>query len=157
MRKILLTQNQFALVDNDDYDYINQWKWCAKKIYDNVYCAVRVGKRPRRERIYMHRVIMNVEKTLEIDHIDGNPLNNQKYNLRICKHSENMLNRKKKKTNTTGYKGVRPTSNNKYQALICVNGKQTCIGTFENPIDAARAYDQRAKKLHGDFARLNFS
>jgi hypothetical protein len=146
MRKIQLTQGKMAMVDDEDFKYLNQWKW---HLHGDGY-ACRTMKK-----IKMHRVLIDCPINLEVDHIDGNKLNNQKSNLRICTHQQNMANQKKYKTNTTGYKGV--TIWKQYiRAQIQINKKRIYLGFFPDLISAAKAYDKKAKELWGSFARLNF-
>ena len=90
-----------------------------------------------------------------VDHRDGNRLNNSRANLRVCEHYENLRNRGKQKNNTTGFCGVYK-NRDRYQAQIKMNGKCLYFGTYPTPEEAARAYDEAALKLHGEFARLNF-
>lgn len=105
----------------------------------------------------MHRLIMGFPEGKYVDHINGNSLDNRKSNLRVCTNSENQRNRYKTIRNTSGYKGVRlNTKRNKYDAEIGHHGKHYYLGTFLNPVDAAKAYDEMARKLHGEFAVLNF-
>lgn len=94
---------------------------------------------------------------LHIDHIDGDKRNNSISNLRICSHNENQHNQGIRSTNKSGYKGVSFAKNiKKWHAQICVNKKVKSLGFFEHKVDAARAYDQAAINLHGEFAWTNF-
>ncbi len=95
MKLIPLTQGKFAQVDDEDYDYLNQWKWYTTKNHKTFYAARHIRINGKQKLIYMHRVIMNIIKGYKTDHIDHNGLNNQKYNLRICTCQENNRNRKK--------------------------------------------------------------
>ena len=90
-----------------------------------------------------------------IDHINGNKRDNRMCNLRECTHASNMMNRKIQSNSKTGLKGVYLHSDGGYQAAISANGKKKYLGTFKDPISASNAYDEAAKKLHGDFAVLN--
>jgi hypothetical protein len=90
MKLIRLTQNQFAQVDDSDYESLNQYKWYAIK--DNTYYAVRYSKE-KNKIIQMHREIMQTPRSLIVDHRDHNGLNNQRYNLRNCTIAENHRNR----------------------------------------------------------------
>lgn len=155
MKKIKLTKNQLALVDDEDYEYLSLFSWQAQRIGNGKYRTITWTKRPNRTFLRMHTLIMNPPRGMEVDHIDGNPLNNQKSNLRICTHANNMLNRSKEKGNTTGYKGV-SFQKNRYISRIRVNNKEYWIGSFDSPEDAAKAYDDAARIYHGEFAKLNF-
>ena len=157
MKEIQLTQGKVALVDDEDFEYLNQWKWYANNMKGNFYAtkAITVSK-CKQKIISMHRLIMKPEKGYVIDHIDGNSLNNQKNNLRICTHAENMRNSKIYSNNTSGFKGVywhKQTA--KWMAYISYNNKITHLGLFINPKDAARAYNEAAIKFHVEFAKLN--
>ena len=151
MKEIKLTQGKIALVDDDDFEYLNQFKWHAMKIR-NMFYAGRGHSGTR-----MHREIMNVKKTdVIVDHKDGNGLNNQKDNLRPCSVGENNKNRHTV-NNLSGYLGVsRVTSKcESWQAAIRVNGKNIYLGSFKDKKDAAKAYNEAAIKFHGEFARIN--
>lgn len=152
MKEIQLTQGKVALVDDEDFEYLNQWKWHFSK---SGY-ATRFSPRPFRFVIHMHRLVMNTPKNLITDHIDGDKLNNQKRNLRNCTVMENSWNQKLNARNTSGYKGVHfHNQNQKYQARIVVDGKKISLGMFEDIKDAAKAYDAAAVKYFKGFAKLN--
>src|SRR6188474_653310 len=108
MKKIKLTQGKFALVDDMDYDYLNQWKWYSKK-HRNTFYAVRtpsVKENMGRNQLYLHRVILNVtDPKIFIDHEDTNGLNCQRLNLRIATTKQNQQNRRKG-YGASIYKGV---------------------------------------------------
>jgi len=155
-KKIELTQGKFALVSDHRFEYLNQWKWCA--VYKRgKWRAMRKQWFPVIKTIYMHRVIMNVtDSQVLIDHWDGDSLNNQDENLRICTNTENLRNRGAQKNNTSGYKGVHWNKDNKnWVAQIQVNRKIIYLGSFANINDAAKAYNKAAEKYHGEFAQLN--
>jgi hypothetical protein len=156
MRTIKLTQKQVTQVDDEDYEYLSQFKWCAIWCIDAFYAGRSAPRLFGHGRIWMHRVIMNTPDGVETDHKDGNALNNQRSNLRICTHSQNCHNRKKRADNTSGYKGVFTTKGKKWRAQIRVNGKSIHIDVFSTREEAAHAYDEAAKKYHGEFADLNF-
>ena len=136
MKKIKLTQGKVALVDDEDFEKESQYKWAACR---------------------QHRLVLNFYgKNLCVDHINGDPLDNRKVNLRICTQAENRRNSKINKRNISGYKGVSFIKmSGKYQSRICFNYKQYELGTFERAEDAAFAYNKKAKELFGEFARLN--
>ena len=152
-KEIKLTQGKVAIVDDADFEYLNQFKWYANNNY-----AVRcfTVSKNKVNRILMHREIMKISKGLIIDHIDRNGLNNQKNNLRICTNSQNLMNRCKNINNTSGFKGVVYNKlDKKYRAKIYFNSKCISLGCYIDPKDAAKAYNEAALKYHGEFANLN--
>ena len=157
-KEIQLTQGKVALVDDEDFEYLNQWKWYVQK-WNVGYYAVRNVRNNKKYIGYqsMHRLLSNNNnKSLITDHVNGNTLDNRKSNLRICSFSDNNKNRKISKNNSTGYKGVvYDKRNKKFIAKIGLNKKQIYLGYYIDPIDAARAYNAAALKYHGEFAHLN--
>jgi hypothetical protein len=157
MKQIPLTQGKFALVDDEDFEYLNQYKWCAvtKKRKDGnegtFYAITHPG-------IRMHRLIMNAPKELEVDHIDGDGLNNQKHNLRNCTRLQNVLNQKIQQTNkkTSKYRGVLWNGKRNWRVQIQYKSKVYYLGYFVCEEEAARCWDKKAEELFGEFARLNF-
>lgn len=156
MKEIPLTRGKVALVDDEDYDYLSQWKWYAYPNHGNWYAVRGVRKFPHYWTIRMHRVVVNAPEDMHVDHIDFDGLNNQKKNLRLCSRYENGRHMRLRKDNTTGYKGVYPCPYNKFGATIYIDGKQTYLGAFDTPEDAARSYDYFAKMYYKEFAVLNF-
>ena len=135
-------------VDDEDYEFLSLFKWSKD---GNGYAArYKTAALPYS---FMHRAILTAPKGTQVDHIDGNPLNNQRSNLRLCTASQNACCAKTKSTNT--YRGV-SKHQNKYRVQIRVNRKVTHVGVFDCEEDAARAYDVVAKKHYGEFAILNF-
>jgi hypothetical protein len=163
MKEIKLTQVKVALVDDEDFEYLNQFKWAAHKSGKTFYADAH--ERGNHDHIIkMHRLIMNTPSHLEVDHIDHNGLNNQKVNLRNCTRSENIRNSPIQKNNVNGYTGVyiRNRKNKKktkvtIHAVIYHNKKGHYLGNYKTKIEAAIAYDKKAKEFFGEFARLNFS
>lgn len=158
MKKIKLTRNLFALVDDEDYEEVSKHKWHAMKVKNRFYASgyLKVEKNKYTHPL-LHRFIMKAEKNQQVDHIDGNCLNCTRENLRFVTDSQNQQNRGKHKDNTSGYKGVDwMKSRSAWRARICCNRKNIHIGLFDNPVDAAKAYDKKAIELHGNYARLNF-
>ena len=156
MKNIPLTQGQFALVDDEDFEWLSQWKWQAQKARKTFYAKRDSWSGGIKTTVFMHRVIEGTSHSLDTDHRDGNGLNNQKSNLRSCTGQQNRCNRGVQKNNTSGYKGVSwKSSRGKWEVKISSNRKEIFIGRFTDIVDAARAYDEAARKLHGEFANLN--
>jgi len=150
MKKIKLTQEKFALVDNEDFEYLNQWKWYAYR-NKNTYYAARTYKKW----IGMHRVIMHTPEELLVDHIDHNGLNNQKYNMRNCTNAQNHYNQQIRNY-TSEYKGVSwCQQQNNWRVSIKYNGTAFNLGRYEIEDIAAYAYNLAAKYLFKEFANLN--
>lgn len=164
MKQIKLTQGKYAIVDDEDFAWLNQWKWfvveCSNKFYAGRHQWIGViNKKKVSKRIYMHREVLQAKKGSEIDHKDGNSLNNQKLNLRIATRSQNAMNRGKQINNKTGFKGVTllkdQPRNKKYLSTIRINQRNICLGVFLTKEDAAQTYNEAAKKYFGEFAYLN--
>ena len=147
MKQITLAnKSTFALVDDSDFECVNQWKWHL----DITGYAVR---KPKSGKIYMHRLLLNVGAK-QVDHINGNTLDNRRSNLRPSTIAENRRNKGPKSENTSGYKGVTKRKN-KWIAQISANGTGYYLGIFDNKESAAKAYNKAATQLHGEFAKLN--
>ena len=157
MKEIKLTQGKVALVDDKDFEYLNQFKWYAGKKKRNFYAYRKKWIDGGQKTIIMHRVIMNTPKGMEADHKDGNGLNNQEYNLRNCTTAQNTKNRRiSKSNNKSGYKGVYWKKSNKtWVAQIKNNYREIYIGCFQTKEGAARAYNEKAVEFYGEFANLN--
>lgn len=161
MKEITLTQGYVAMVDDEDFEYLNQWNWCAETKQKRKVIYAKRTRCSSGKRIRMHRLIMGVADTSkpDIDHRDGNGLNNQKYNLRIATNSQNGMNRGANSNNTSGYKGVSKDKNrneNPWKAAIKHNDKRIHLGYYSTPEQAAQVYDTKALELYGEFAWLNF-
>jgi hypothetical protein len=151
-RFIPLTQGRFAIVDASDFDWLNSFKWHVS-IKGNLSYAICHFK-GRSES--MHRLIMNPPAGMFVDHIDRNGLNNKRSNLRVCTRRQNSYNRIGHGC-TSKYKGVYWEKNfDKWRTAIRYNKKTINLGSFNDEIAAAKAYDQMAAKLFKEFAYLNF-
>lgn len=143
-----------ALVDDEDFESLNQFRWSVT-IRKNIRYAFRnVRINNKRTVILLHNQILNCKK---IDHKDHDGLNNQKINLRKCTSVQNQMNQMKHIFFSSKFKGVswfKPKK--KWRVTICLNKKQTHIGYFSNEIEAAKSYDEAAKKYFKEFAYLNF-
>lgn len=149
MREIPLTQNQVALVDNCDFEKLNQFKWCAKKDYNTFY-AVRqltIGKK-RQRTIYMHHVVLGKPpKMLMPDHRNGRGTDNRRKNLRFVTNRQNQQNQNNVKTSSQ-YPGISwDRSRKKWKAGIKINGKQKFLGRFINEKKAFEAYKQAVNEI----------
>jgi hypothetical protein len=157
MREIPLTQGQVALVDDEDYERLSAFKWQVRRGRYTFYAqrGVTVSAGVQRT-VQMHRVILDAPRDMDVDHRDGNGLNNQRENLRLCTNTENQRNKRRYVNNTSGYKGVHWAKNvGKWWAYIHVDGAYKNLGYFTSKEDAARAYDEAAVKYYGEFAFLN--
>jgi hypothetical protein len=158
MKKISLTQGKFALVDDENYVDLMQFKWHAVRAGNTFYAerSIRIGKRTMVE--LMHRRILKLKPGdgKYTDHIDHTGCNNQKTNIRICSSKENNQNRSERSDNTSGYKGVSwYKRDKKWRAAIRINSKLKHLGLFESKIDAVQAYNNAAVEHFGKFANLN--
>lgn len=153
MREIKSKSGEISIVDDDDFERVSQHRWyysCGRK--GNRYFAASAGK------ILLHRFIMNAQVGTQVDHLNGNKLDNRKKNLRICSNAQNNRNKKKKhrENNYSEFKGVTWNKKaKKFQVGIRANGTQLHLGLTNFEIVAARVYDHWAKKFHGEYARLN--
>jgi len=153
MKEIELPQhNSYAIVDDADYDKLKTYSWSRSGRGDVV-----AWDKGNNKLVKMHRLIMEAPPNVEVDHINRNPLDNRRDNLRYCNSSQNKCNRLKQHNNKSGYKGVSWHKQRKKWTVRCGHhGKHHYIGLFDDKEDAARAYDAAARRLHGDFAQLNF-
>jgi hypothetical protein len=153
MKLIPLTKGKYAKVSDEDFAYLSQWTWYCDT---SGYAARRLhggGKSPVWR---IHNFLLSSDGLI-VDHIDRDPLNNQRENLRLCTHSQNLMNRGIGAGNTSGFKGVTWCKRTKsWQAQCKAKGKKSATRRFKDKVTAARFYDQVAKEMHGDFAVLNF-
>lgn len=152
MKTVPLTQGKFALVDDEDYDFLMQWKWGAQKHGHTFYAR----QSAHRGSLSMHSLLIEAPVGYEIDHRDRDGLNNQKSNLRVATRSQNNRNRSKTtKQCTSVFKGVR-WDQGKWDARVTIEGKPVYIGRFDQEHHAALAYDLWATDLYAEFAQTNF-
>lgn len=151
--EIPLTQGKVALIDVADWPLVADFKW---KAYHHPKSTIYYAQaKLQRSRVDMHRLLLGRPAGREIDHVNGDGLDNRRANLRICTTSQNQLNRGKSMRNTSGFKGV-SRHGCSWRACVMVDGKKYELGCFSTAEQAAYAYDALARELHGEFARLNF-
>ena len=159
MKEIKVGKTRVAIVDDADYEAVAAFKWSFTGRYACRHCSGYA--------ILMHRALLECPDDKEVDHINGDGLDNRRVNLRVCTRLENAKNRGKSGHNTSGYCGVYfdqfgVTEGRKFvrakpwRAELNANKKRYRLGYFFSPVDAARAYDKAALEHHGAFARLNF-
>lgn len=148
---IPLTQGQFAIVDAEDYEFLNQWKWYAERAENTFYAVRDIRVDGKKKNVRMHRLVDNTPAGLFTDHIDGNGLNNTKKNLRPVTHQENMINNKRWKQNKSGHRGVSWHKTEKmWYAQITVNSKNIYIGRFHEISDAVAAYEKKRSEVRAN-------
>lgn len=148
MAEIILSNGKIALVNDEDFIRLNKYRWHQ---HGKGYAHAHINKKA----VYMHRLILHLfDSKIHTDHINHNELDNRKENIRVATRSQNMSNQLKRKGKTSSkYKGV---SWNKEKKKWTVNCKAQFISYFTNEIEAAKIYDEAAKRLFGEFACLNF-
>lgn len=160
MKEIQLTQGYVALVDDEDYERVNCIKWTLRSTGRNnikKYAITSIYIKAINKTIYLrlHRFILNINPLdLEVDHIDGDGLNNHKSNLRLCTRQQNCQNVNNKKSRD--YKGVSTTRNpNLFRAYIKKDKRFYSLGYYSSRKEAAIAYNNKALELFGEYANLN--
>lgn len=177
MKVIQLNTHKVSLVDDEDYDRVSKWKWFVINKHGKLYAGrhfwckgphpvngkkfsyIRRGKRYVMNGHYrsmtLHRFILNAPEGMLVDHKDGNTLNNQKINLRLCTASQNCMNSKTRKSSNSGFRGVTwDAQTSKWRATITVKGKMKNLGRFTELPNAIEARKQAEKDAFGEFSRL---
>lgn len=146
-----LTRGMVAIVDACDLDVVSRHKWHAKQGHRTFYAANGF-------RVTMHRLILKPPHGLQVDHINGDGLDNRRANLRACTQFQNQQNKRSVAGSSSAFKGVSwDKALHRWQARIRPFGRLTNIGLFDSELEAAKAYDAKAKEFYGEFARLNFA
>lgn len=157
MKKIPLTQGKFALVDDADFEWLNQWKWYfgdTGYAVRQVHVGFRDGKQIQ-HKVRMHRLIMSPSEDMYVDHVNSDKLDNQRFNLRVATNQQNQGNSRIQVNNTSGYKGVYSTGWGKWRARLHIMKKGINGGSYDTKEEAALAYNRLAIKHFGEFAQLN--
>jgi hypothetical protein len=158
MAKIKLSKGQVALVDDADFEWLNELKWqyhYRGYAYSQTYLG---GGRanPKYKKIWMHRLITDCPTDKIVDHINRDRLDNRRSNLRTCTQAQNQMNADIRCTNTSGYRGVSRLSG-KWSARIRIDGVRKFLGLFDTPEEASKAYQAVAVKHYGEFITNNRS
>ena len=156
MKQIPLTQWKITIVDDEDFIELNKYKWWAIKQWNKFYAARKIvldgGKR---RLLSIHSFLMNTQKWLDTDHINGDGLDNKRSNLRVCTRGENQMNRWKQNNNTSWFKWVCwHKLANKWLAYISINWKRKHLWYFSDKLEAYEAYCEACIKYHWEFAHL---
>lgn len=158
MKRIKLTQNKYALVDDADFEWLDSFKWHADKSRNTWYVKHSkhvVGTKNKCKIIQMHRLIMKPKGSSVVDHIDGNGLNNQRKNLRVCTTIQNSWNKRKALNNTSGYRGISfRKSRQTWLVRIMKNGKEVFNKNFKTIEEAIIECNKALEKNHENYAKL---
>lgn len=157
---IPLTKGFETIVDLEDSKVVSGFNWTALVLSDNrvlpkVYAYRKVSILGKQTIVYLHRNLLFAPAGHEIDHINGNSLDNTRSNLRVVTKQQNKFNRGALSNNTSGYKGVSwCKQKKKWKAAISVNGKTLNLGSYEDIKEASFAYEEVSNYYHGHFGRL---
>ena len=153
MKKINLTQGKFTIISDEDFDKISEYKWFYGMCNGIGYaCANQFFGNGKYKRLLMHRIIMDAPPDKMTDHINKDPLDNRRSNLRLCTNAQNQFN-SKTKLGASGIKGVSwHKIANKWRTQLRIGNKRIHLGLFKNKLDAGKAYQDAVKKYHGEFA-----
>lgn len=164
MAEIALTKGIATIVDDDLFDWLSQWKWYAQEHAPGsrgrrFYVRRQANFEGRRTVFLLHRVVAGAPEGLLVDHVNGDTLDNRRANLRLATFRQNTVNAYRPPS-ATGFRGVRPPNpangTYRFRANIRHDNKTVTVGWADTAEEAARLYDAAARRLHGEFARLNF-
>lgn len=149
-KEIRLTRGFSTLVDSEDFERLSVYSWRVLQCGNNVYAI-------NGQNILMHRLILQCDQALDVDHINGDGLDNRKNNLRVATRRQNLQNKRKNQNASSQYKGVTwDKRRRKWKGQIMLNGVNIDLGRHEHEVTAAACYDVAARKYFGPFARTNF-
>jgi len=158
-RRIKLTRGKYAIVDVEDFERLNKYKWhCTHYGYAVRAEYERSGKGKRQVGVHMHKMVCPAPDGMVVDHVNRNSLDNRKSNLRVATQRQNVWNRKfVRKGGKTRYDGIRWDKNReKWQVRLTIKGRRESFGYYADEVEAAKAYDEAAKRYRGEYACLNF-
>ena len=156
MKRIPLTRGKYAIVDDADYEWLNQWKWHSLKGNSTWYVSRSKRKGNKVKNYLMHREILRTPKEKVSDHINGDGLDNRRSNLRICTQAQNSMNKNSSRNTSSKFKGVTfHKQTGKWQSQIETEGKMYYLGYYDDERRAALEYNKKAKEFFGEFAKLN--
>lgn len=159
MKTITLSNGENALVDDTDFEALSQWRWnrTSRKGYPARSARITVEDIKKQTTVYMHRQLMAPPFDMTVDHINGNVLDNQRSNLRVCTRQQNEYNKGVGVRNKSGFRGVSVSNKTgKWIVVVRVEGKTQYFGQYNSAEEAAKEYDRVAIIHHGEFAHLNF-
>lgn len=155
-KEIPISGGRVAIVDDGDYALISRFKWSSKQCGNTVYAHRGYTENGRKTMVVMHRFLMGAKSSIQVDHVNGNGLDNRRENLRFATLQQNQFNQTKIPGCSSKFKGVHWNKKfRKFQASIRVHGHRKSLGYFRNDASGAKAYDQAAIKFYGQFARTN--
>ena len=155
VRLIKLTKGKATIVDDEDFEWLSQWKWQASKTRNGYYAT----RRDKGKHVRMHRVVLGIQEGMYGDHINRNGLDNRRKNLRVATRTQNRRNSRGQRNAISGYKGVtyfkQGRTNKPWRVRCDIGGVTKFFGYFATAHEAARIYNKIAKEAHGEFAYLN--
>lgn len=155
MAEIILSDGKIAIVDDCDFERLSKFKWQSFTRGKCTYARRSVKVKRETKNFSMHNEILGLKN---IDHIDGNGLNNKRDNMRPCSHVENMRNRRKHIFKTSKFKGVAwKKTHQKFESYIRMAGTLIPLGYFDSQKEAAEIYNLAAALFFGKFAKLNIT
>lgn len=158
MKEIPLTQGKTAIVDDADYEIVRGLKWCAHKRLNGFYAVRNIRlQNGKWASVYLHRALLNPPSGMQVDHINGNGLDNRRENLRVVTPAQQHQSfQSKRKYATSTFRGVCYSARlKKWQATLQHAGETFNLGFFDTEVAAARSYNAKATELWGAYANLN--
>lgn len=158
--EVKLTRGLVTIIDAEDFEFVSQWKWFASRGGNTDYAhrKQRIDGTHKQKTISLHRAIISAPDGMHVDHINHNGLDNRRENLRLCTPAENRWNSKRQKGSSSDFKGVGKFNDGRAKSWAATIGAGNKIyrRCFATELEAALWYDEMAKELHGEFAKLNF-